>query len=220
MTAVNLHAVRWRRMVGAAAAAVLGGAIALSAAPASANALVLVPPGCGSYSGTWVQAARLDDHSGDPGPLGSFGMGGSGYQVPLVADVIVVGTVFSDRIEGSALGDVICGLRGNDWIYSGAGDDEIFGGLDGDSLWGEAGADTLWGGDGEDWMWGDNPANSNNQSDGADELHGGVNDDTMFGGLGGDGDDFHGGSSGPDDCADGQGGVDIYDGSIDRFAPC
>ncbi|GAA1858564.1 calcium-binding protein [Asanoa iriomotensis] len=214
---MNLNSVR--RTLAAAAAAVLCGTIALSAGPASANVLVQVPPGCGSYSGTWVPRVQLDDHSGDASPLGS--LVGAPHIINGGFGLIVVGTRFSDHIQGSGVADIICGLRGNDWIHSGSGNDEIFGGLDVDSLWGEAGDDTLYGAEGDDWMWGDNPANSNGTNDGPDTFYGGADDDTMFGGQGrsnGDGDDFHGGSDGFD-TADGETGDDDCE-NIDDIVWC
>ncbi len=176
-----------------AASFVLAAGIAVaSAQPASAQVvMVVVPPGCGSASGTLVPANRLDDHSNDVNPIGV--VGGAPYLTDLTAGMITVGTAFDDHIQGSnGVDDTICGLAGGDHVLGAGGVDDIFGGGGADVLSGEAGADNLHGGDGTDAIYGDNAANSNGGFDGADVIVGGARADTLRGGAGYD--DIRGGS--------------------------
>jgi Ca2+-binding RTX toxin-like protein len=191
----------------AAASFVLAAGIVVAAAqPASAQVvLVVVPPGCGSISGTLVDADKLDDHSGDAGPIGTA-------LAPYVADLkfgmITIGTAFDDHIRGNnGVDDTICGLAGGDRLYGWGGDDHIFGGNGADVIEGDSGADDLHGGGGIDAIYGDNAANSNGGLDGADTIFGGDRSDTLRGGAGAD--VIHGGGTGgpadPDvDFAEGQ----------------
>jgi hypothetical protein len=191
----TVHAPRHGRRLAVtlAAASALTMLAAVAAQPAYAQ-LATVPPGCGVYSGTMVPVGQLDDHSNDPQPLGTFGVDSSGdfydtpYQVPLVADIIVVGTTgFTDNIRGNVFDNVICGRGGDDWIRGGFGIDEIYGAAGADSLWGEQDGDVLHGGPGRDTLHGDNAGDNF-----ADEIHGGTDDDWMWGEGGSD--EFFGGA--------------------------
>ncbi|OWK30499.1 hemolysin, chromosomal [Sphingomonas mucosissima] len=86
-----------------------------------------------------------------------------------------IGTIFSDRLTGTAGEDTIYGLIGNDTIH----------GLDG--------RDTLWGGIGNDLLDGGN---------GSDRMAGGIGNDTL---LGGAGDDYLAGGLGRDTLTGGEG---------------
>jgi Ca2+-binding RTX toxin-like protein len=187
----------------AAALAITAGISLVGAQPASAQQLVPVPPGCGSLSGTLVPANTLDDHSGDPGPLGSIA---APHQVPANNGMITVGTAFADVIQGNAVNETICGLAGGDTLKGGSGDDDIFGGNGNDVLWGEENADELSGGEDVDAIFGDDPALSSGGFDGVDTIQGGNGNDTLRGGAsndivkGGVGSDFGDGQGGTDSC--------------------
>jgi hypothetical protein len=167
-----------RKLARAGAVLLIGAGIAIGgAAPASAQ--VLVPAGCGPYSGQPVPAGfTLEDHSGDPGPLGSAG---NRYQTQLTNNMITVGTAFADFIEGSNTPqEVICGLAGADEINGNGGDDEIYG-FDGrDILSGGEFRDFISGGKGNDTIRGDEVVATG--FDQNDELQGGDGDDTLIGG--------------------------------------
>jgi hypothetical protein len=99
-------------------------------------------------------------------------------------DVTLLGTEFSNALNGTARDDVISGLGGRDVIAGGAGDDTICGGNGGDDIRGGPGSDLL-AGDG-----------------GNDTLAGGDDDDVL---LGGNGDDTLSGDAGTDHCDGGAG---------------
>jgi Ca2+-binding RTX toxin-like protein len=187
----------------AAALAITAGLSLAGAQPAAAQQLVLVPPGCGSLSGTMVAVNTLDDHSGDPGPLGTQAVP---HQVAANNGMITVGTQFGDFIQGNAVNETICGLGGVDTLKGGSGDDDIFGGNDGDIMWGEANADLLSGGEQIDSIFGDDPGNTHGGFDGVDTIQGGNGNDTLRGGAsndivkGGQGTDFGDGQGGTDSC--------------------
>jgi hypothetical protein len=184
--------------------------------PASAQAVVIVPPGCGSYSGLPLPAGwSLDDHSASAVPLGNIF--GAPFIVPAVFGRITVGTQFADHIQGNnGNNDVICGLDGDDWIKGGAGDDQLFGGAGFDVLWGEANSDLLSGGDDDDDLYGDDPANSN-LFDTFDTLQGGEGDDRLLGGRGFD--ILRGGPHVVGDCGDGEAGGASHAG-LESGPPC
>ncbi|WP_147126304.1 calcium-binding protein [Shimia ponticola] len=95
----------------------------------------------------------------------------------------IVGTRFTDVIDGQGQRDVILGLDGDDRINGGFWADVIFGGNGDDQLRGEAGRDALFGGGGDDLILG-------GVAD--DILQGGGGEDTL---VGGDGDDILDGTS-------------------------
>jgi len=204
----NLIRNRRRLAVLFAAALATSAGLALAAQPAAAATPVIVPAGCGAYSGLPVPAGwTLDDHSQDGQALGNIL--GAPHQVGLVFGTITIGTPFADHIQGnnitgSAVDEVICGIDGEDWIKGGSGNDEIFGGVGADSLWGEEGGDLLSGSTESDVLYGDDFNNSHGNLDLADTLQGGAGNDFMYGGAGPD--LLKGG---PDvDFGDGQGGAD------------
>ena len=178
------HSLRSRRPAHLAAAAfVLAAGIAVAAAqPASAQVLVVVPPGCGSLSGTLVPDTQLDDHSNDPNPIGTQA---NPYLADQAFGMITIGTAGDDHIQGSSgVDDTLCGLAGADHLYGAGGVDNVFGGHGADVIEGDAGADNLHGGDGTDAIYGDNDTNSNGGFDGADLIVGGARADTLRGGAG------------------------------------
>jgi hypothetical protein len=197
---MNIHDTLSRRAVRLAAALALSsGLLAVAAPAASAQALVTVPPGCGSLSGTQVPANRLEDHSNDSVPLGAPG---NPYVTNLSADRITIGTRFDDVIAGTAISEVICGIGGNDNIFGRAGDDELCGGGGNDDLFGEEDADFLSGAEGADDLYGDDTTNSHGNLDRDDRIQGGIGNDSLFGGADVNGDVLRGGP----DTDDGQGG--------------
>jgi Ca2+-binding RTX toxin-like protein len=197
MNSTSLRVTGRRFALGLSAVAVVLGS-ALVSSPGQAAVLVVVPPGCGSLSGTLVSSARLDDHSGDAVALGSQG---APYVANAVFDMITVGTPFGDFINGTnGVNDTICGLGGDDTITGANGNDDIFGGAGEDDLSGNAGADLLSGGPQNDDLYGDDIVNSAGGVDGGDTLQGGDGNDKMKGGAGFD---TIAGGSGPDK-ADGE----------------
>lgn len=191
------------------AVAALGLSVAVfSTAPVEAQ-VVIVPDGCGEYSGLPLPADMfLDDHSGDAAPL-------VGFRTQLRNGVITVGTRFSDTIIGNAVDEVICGLEGDDVIDSGSGNDEVFGGRGADVLSGQANSDLISGGPGDDTIYGDEAGNPN-LFDTGDTLQGGRGDDILFGGRGDD--VLSGGPHDDGDFGDGEDGNDICSGVED--GPC
>lgn len=178
--------------------------------------VILVPPGCGSYSGQPLPPGwTLDDHSNDAVALGDIL--GAPHRVAAVFGMITIGTPYPDHIQGNAVDEVICGLDGYDWIKGGSGDDEIFGGLGADSLSGEEGSDFLSGGPDGDVLFGDDSVGSHSGPGGfdlADTIQGGDGDDYLYGGAGSD--ILRGGAN--SDYADGGVGADTCTGT--ENGPC
>ena len=87
------------------------------------------------------------------------------------------GTSGADRINGSALADLIYGRDGNDVLNGNRGFDRIWGENGNDVLNGGAGNDSLAGGAGNDLLRG---------GPGADRMLGGPGNDVLVGGTGGD----------------------------------
>lgn len=172
----------------AVAAFALAAGLAVTVAPSASAAqrLVVVPPGCGSLSGTMVSASRLDDHSADPAPLGD--VNGLPYDTLNNVAMITIGTVFRDHIRGNGVSETICGLDGDDLLKGGTGGlDVIYGDAGLDEIWGEAANDQLSGGLNRDTIYGDDPTNSHGNTDGNDDIAGGqANHDFADGGFGAD----------------------------------
>ncbi|HLZ08889.1 MAG TPA: calcium-binding protein, partial [Chloroflexota bacterium] len=84
------------------------------------------------------------------------------------AHPMLVGTAFTDHINGLGGNDIIAGLQGDDTLDGGPGDDQLQGG---------EGKDTLHGGEGNDALFGQT---------GDDVLEGGAGSDTLSGGEGDD----------------------------------
>jgi hypothetical protein len=115
-------------------------------------------------------------------------------------DVVDLGSLFENREEGDAGGEVVAdemiGTDGEDALFGLAGADTLSG-LEGvDFLFGGAGGDTLWGGDGDDEVYG---------GAGSDTVNGDAGNDLVDGGRGLD---FLNGGAG-DDIVIGGGGFDI-----------
>lgn len=172
------------RLAVAGFAVAAGIVVTVAPSASAAQLLVVVPPGCGSLSGTLVSASRLDDHSADPGPLGT--VGGLPYDTDVAVDMITIGTAFPDHIRGNGVSETICGLDGGDVLKGGTGGLDVIHGDDGpDEIWGEASGDRLSGGLGRDTIHGDDPTNSHGNVDGADTIAGGQGlNDFADGGFG------------------------------------
>ena len=110
-------------------------------------------------------------------------------QSKLAWAINVIGSAFSDFINGDGRANVLSGGAGRDELRGLAGHDRIDGGIGDDRLFGDDGNDTLAGGDGND------------------ALNGGAHDDTLRGGVGNDG-VFGGG--GNDRIQGGEGSDRIY----------
>ncbi len=223
-------------------AACIGGALALSsgllagAAPSAfGQAMVVVPPGCGTLSGTLVPAGQLDDHSADVVPLGA--VGAPHFISAFAGGQITVLTNLTDIVEGAPIGETICGLDGDDQINGNQGPDVIFGGDGADIIQGQEADDVLSGGPKGDFLFGNDSVNSNPALDDDDELQGGDGRDHLEGGhrndileggedrdtleggpqndtlRGGRGNDILAGEAG-DDILDGQEANDTLDGGV------
>ena len=73
-------------------------------------AAVVVPPGCGDFSGNQLPPGwTLDDHSGDAVPLGTLAVP---YFTGLNFGQLTIGTAFNDVIIGNAIDEVICESSG------------------------------------------------------------------------------------------------------------
>jgi Ca2+-binding RTX toxin-like protein len=170
----------------AGALALSSGLLAAAAPSAVGQAMVVVPPGCGSLSGTLVDASRLEDHSADTVPLGV--VGGAAYQVPVnpVGDQITVLTPFSDNVQGAPVGETLCALDGDDEVDGNQGDDDIFGGEGSDTIQGGEATDFISGGPQDDILHGNDALNLNPILDSADEIQGGEGRDLLTGESGDD----------------------------------
>ena len=82
----------------------------------------------------------------------------------------IIGTAYTDDLQGDINADKFFGEGGNDILDGGAGDDLLDGGAGDDILRGASGADTISGGDGNDTIGG---------GTGADTLDGGAGDDRI-----------------------------------------
>ncbi len=89
----------------------------------------------------------------------------------------VVGTRWSDILDGSAGADEMKGRAGDDFLYGNAGDDVLYG---------HAGADRLYGGEGADTLEGGRDGDELRGGEGNDTLLGGSGDDRLEGGAGND----------------------------------
>ena len=191
---------RWRIGLGLVAAVTLTSGAALATFQPAAATPVVVPPGCGSYSGNALPAGwTLDDFSGG----GAVGTASKPYVVPATANVITVGSRFADYIDGNEVDEVICGGNGGDIISGNGGDDEIHGDNGPDVLMGEEDSDFVGGGGDKDYVYGDDDTDSSGNLDFDDTLQGGDNADHLFGGAG------------EDDIAGGNGKNDVGDGETD-----
>jgi Ca2+-binding RTX toxin-like protein len=193
---MHTHRISARRTAAAAAAvAISSGMLTMAAPAASAQAMVVLPPGCGSDSGTLVLATDVDDHSGDPGPIVGP------YQV---TRRYTIGTAFDDIISGRASGDVICGRGGHDQIFGNQGIDELLGNAGEDIIEGATGNDDIFGGGDDDFLYGDTSTYANGLGDSGDEIQGAGGNDVLQGGAG---DDMLRGGAGNNDEV--RGGVDL-----------
>ncbi len=95
----------------------------------------------------------------------------------VLADNIVTGTDFDDKLHAKSGADIMSGGLGNDHLHGKDGDDYLDGGAGNDKLIGDLGNDTAIGGDGNDLIKG---------GGGEDDLTGGNNNDRMYGGEGND----------------------------------
>ncbi|MEG5172997.1 hypothetical protein QUB25_12565, partial [Microcoleus sp. B3-D7] len=137
----------------------------------------------------------------------------------------VVGSGFSDRIEGDdgvniitsgGGNDFVDGLAGNDTIYAGTGNDEVHGGEDSDLLYGETGNDKLFGETGNDQLFGEAGSDTLEGNEGEDILDGGIDSDLLYGNAGNDilygreGDDIIDGGSENDQLYGNEGNDKLY----------
>jgi Ca2+-binding RTX toxin-like protein len=176
---INFSAVTGRRAFARAGVALLIGTGVAVGGAAPASAQILVPAGCGALSGLPVPVGfTLEDHSGDPGPLGTAG---SPFSTQVTNNMITVGTPFADFIEGSNTPqEVICGRNGADVINGNGGNDEIYGGNGRDVLSGGEFRDEIHGEENNDTIHGDEVVATG--FDQNDELRGGLGNDTITGG--------------------------------------
>ncbi|MEM8572559.1 MAG: calcium-binding protein [Pseudomonadota bacterium] len=115
----------------------------------------------------------------------------------------IVGSNYSDVMQGDDADNTFHGLNGNDTLKGGDGEDSIYGGQGTNLIYGEEGHDTLsigsggqaYGGYGDDTIYGSNSANIIDGGVGADLIFGYGGNDTL---TGGDGEDTIDGGSGFD----------------------
>lgn len=125
------------------------------------------------------------------------------------------GDAGADGIWGGAGNDTLNGGEGNDSLSGGIGDDTLGGDNGNDLLNGEAGNDVITGGAGNDSLNGGEGNDSLKANEGRDSLVGGAGNDSLWGGAGndvltgGDGDDQLYGEDGSDTLTGGA-GVDLF----------
>ena len=117
---------------------------------------------------------------------------------------VLNGTLYSDRMLGSANPDLMFGDNGNDYLSGFGAADTLDGGDGDDSLLGGDGQDSLVGGLGRDYLAGDDGDDRLRAGTGRDTLIGGIGNDRLEGGRGRD--RIEGGSG--DDRVEGQNGLD------------
>jgi Ca2+-binding RTX toxin-like protein len=123
----------------------------------------------------------------------------------------LVGTAFSDVLEGGTLDDVIDGAAGSDVLYGRDGDDNLLGGAGRDFIFGGSGDDTIEGGTEDDMAYGGAGADTLSGGGGNDFLDGGDEDDALAGGAG---DDILFGGAGVDLAVGGAGNDIIHGGDL------
>lgn len=168
---------RGARRVAAVAAILLGGAALGSSQSASATTII-IPAGCGSWSGLAVPLGwDYEDHSGDSGPVNET--------LSSSNEVFYIATPFDDYVQGGTTENVICGLGGDDELLGGDDVDELYGGSGEDTLSGQTAGDFLSGGPRHDILYGDDEAGVD-IFDTGDELQGGDGPDDLYGQGGSD----------------------------------
>jgi uncharacterized repeat protein (TIGR01451 family) len=105
---------------------------------------------------------------------------------PTAGGCTVIGGPGADRLTGTRLTDVICGLGGDDVLVGLGGDDILLGGPGNDRLVGGGGKDTLKGASGDDTLAGGAGNDRLEGGGGKDALNGGLGKDTLKGGPGRD----------------------------------
>ncbi|MEM8572560.1 MAG: calcium-binding protein [Pseudomonadota bacterium] len=106
----------------------------------------------------------------------------------------IVGSNYSDVMQGDDADNTFHGLEGNDTLKGGDGNDSIYGGEGTNTIHGEQGHDTLsigsggqaYGGYGDDTIYGSNSADVIDGGVGADVIYGYGNNDTLTGFTGED----------------------------------
>lgn len=98
----------------------------------------------------------------------------------------VVGTRWSDILDGSQGADEMKGRGGDDFLYGNAGGDVLYGNAGDDVLYGGEGADTLEGGRDGDELRGGEGNDTLLGGSGNDRLEGGAGNDRLVGGSGSD----------------------------------
>ncbi|PTQ88478.1 Ca2+-binding RTX toxin-like protein [Nitrosomonas nitrosa] len=126
---------------------------------------------------------------------------GAVWDIAMVKQKVLQGTLGTDNLIGFVTNDTIDGLAGNDTLNGGEGDDTLLGGSGKDYLYGVNGNDVLDGGEG------------------ADMLFGGAGDDTLRGGAGVN--DYLTGDAGSDTylfaAGDGSTTINNYDTATDSY---
>ncbi len=214
----------------AVAASLLIAPLAVSVAPASAQATDcgIAPAGynviiadtrviagtqgddfiCAGPSDNFIRAKGGDDiiHAGHGNDTIKAGAGADVVYASNGAD-IVRGGAGGDTIDGGPGPDVLIGQGGNDTITGMGGNDTLRGKKGNDTLEGRGGDDILRGDAGDDTLYGDANDDLLVGGPGNDQLHGGGGDDDLRGGSnddildGGTGTNVVTGGTGQDDCA-------------------
>ena len=125
-------------------------------------------------------------------------LAGTAFEDRLIGIEGAIGSIFADRINGSARRDLVDVAAGSDLVEGRGGDDTLRGGDGDDTVFGGSGLDHLEGGDGDDRLVGGSGDNGLTGGNGKDTLVGGSDRDFLGGGadndvlVGGGGHDIFG----------------------------
>jgi len=149
----------------------------------SGNKLVLAGPGV-NYEDAKSHQIKVQVSDGKGGVIDQVFTINVGDQLTLNKR----GTKKADKLNGSALDDILKGGTGNakDTIKGLAGDDQLFGEGGDDKLFGGDGIDSLFGGKGNDTLKGEAGKDLLKGEVGNDKLYGGLGNDVLYGGKGND----------------------------------
>jgi len=146
------------------------------------------------YDGGYQTLLRLQGVQ--PGQLGSANFTGGIDPAGGTKGIAMVGTEYTDNLNGYLLDDTLDGRGGGDMLNGNGGNDTLSGGEGNDYLYGGSGNDVLDGGLGDDYLSDDSGDNRleggagddrlNSSSNGASLLDGGAGNDILQGGNGGD----------------------------------
>jgi Ca2+-binding RTX toxin-like protein len=138
----------------------------------------------GSTGGDFLNIRAANPNAGaviDMSGVRFFDWVDSGVDYPLADTVRITGTNYADRIEGSAVAEVILAGEGDNVVRGNGGNDTIQGGFGRDVFRGGDGSDTLRGSYGNDILVDDDTGSVDAKND---VLDGGAGNDSLYVGLG------------------------------------